>query len=115
MIQTNKSKYEMKIQLEKDELEKSGNRSTKNTDRQSLPGSRNIQQPTQEDYDLRQQQLRIKYGSNKTKQNYYSSRLGGIGQTGNYQAKAHKASTSQMSSAIKQSSTRNLRTSSVSS
>jgi hypothetical protein len=36
----------MKIQLEKDELEKSGNISTKNTERQSLAGSRTIQQPT---------------------------------------------------------------------
>jgi hypothetical protein len=70
MIQTNKSKYEIKLQQEKEEIE---------TDRHSLPGSRSIQQPTAEDYESRQQHLRIKYGSNKTKQNYYSSRLGGLG------------------------------------
>ena len=29
------------------------------------------------DYEQRQRELRIKYGSNKTKQNYYSSRMGG--------------------------------------
>ena len=41
----------------------------------------------------------------------------GLGQTSNYQAKgaAHKSSMSQVGSALKQSSTRNLRTSSVSS
>jgi len=31
-----------------------------------------------DDYEERQKQMRIKYGSNKTKQNYYSSRMGGV-------------------------------------
>jgi len=30
-----------------------------------------------EDYEERQKQMRIKYGSNKTRQNYYSSKMGG--------------------------------------
>lgn len=30
-----------------------------------------------DDFEEKQKQMRIKYGSNKTKQNYYSSRMGG--------------------------------------
>ena len=35
-----------------------------------------VGKPTAEDYENRQAQLRMKYGSLKQKQNYYSSRLG---------------------------------------
>jgi hypothetical protein len=41
----------------------------------SKPRGSQIKDMQQEDYEVRQQQLRIKYGSNKTKQNYYSSRM----------------------------------------
>lgn len=63
----------MKIQTEKEELNKSATQSTKgsssvkNSASYNINVQRTITQPIADDYDQRQQQLRIKYGSNKTK------------------------------------------------
>ena len=46
MVETNKSKYELKLKQEKEEAQsdkRSGETSTKNTDRKSLPLQRTIQ------------------------------------------------------------------------
>jgi hypothetical protein len=54
--------------------------STSTSNHYNLGGPKSIQQPTADDYESRQRELRIKYGSNKNKEkNYYSSRMmGGI-------------------------------------
>ena len=104
LVQNQRNKYEIRLQEERsqrvsiDSTEKNNQLSTKNStlatsDRKASlnPGSESIKQIktsaanvktiNNDDYEERQRQLRIKYGSNKTKMktNYYSSRMSGVG------------------------------------